>query len=72
MNRSLVFALAAGVGLAIAPLAGAADDQAKLAMYSFDIRTGKNITEVLVSAAACPAKDVSGRRRGRTGRYRAG
>ena len=31
MNRSLVFAMAAVVGLAVAPLAGAADDQAALA-----------------------------------------
>jgi len=31
MNRSLVFAMAAVVGLALGPLAGAADDQAALA-----------------------------------------
>ena len=83
MNRTLVFAVAAVMGLAIAPLAGA-DDQAKLAkeakiskekaqeialkkapgtvesselerekgtlVYSFDIKTAKGITEVLVSA----------------------
>ena len=84
MNRSLVFAMAAVVGLAMAPSARAADDQAKLAkeakiskekaqeialkkapgtvesselerekgtlVYSFDIKTAKGITEVLVSA----------------------
>ena len=93
MSRSLVFAMAAVVGLAVAPLAGAADDQAKLAkeakiskekarqialekvpgkvesselerekgtlVYSFDIRAGKDITEVLVSAIDGHIVDVS-------------
>ena len=93
MNRSLVLAMAAVVGLAVAPLAGAADDQAKLAkeakiskekaqeialkkapgtvesselekekgtlVYSFDIKTAKGITEVLVSAIDGHIVDVS-------------
>jgi len=93
MNKSLVFGMAAVMSLAVAPLAGAADDQAKLAkeariskekaqeialkrapgtvesselerekgtlVYSFDIRTGKDITEVLVSAIDGHIVDVS-------------
>jgi len=92
MNRSLVLAMAAVVGLAVAPLAGAADDQAALAkqakiskekaqeialkrpgtvesselekekgtlVYSFDIKTAKGITEVLVSAIDGHIVDVS-------------